>query len=163
MKKISKILFLGLLLSLIGGCSYFNEVRKSTPLFVVWKSPGMKFADQGFLVEDKDRTKLEVYASAQPVADISITRSMVCSGMMCMSKKEFNKKYLSSAYPDTLLENIIHGRKIFDGKNLQKEKNGFSQKIKSDKYNIEYIVEGDETGFKDDKNGITIIIKRGSK
>ncbi len=164
MKKLSKILMVSVgIIYFLGGCSWISEPRKSTPVFVVWKSPGMKFADQGFLIDDKQRTKLEVYASAQPVADLSITKDMVCSGMMCMDKKEFNKKYLSSSYPDTILEDILHGREIFGGKNLKKEKDGFSQKIKSNKVDIEYLVNGNEIGFVDKKNGITIVIKKGSK
>ena len=165
MKKIFKVLMIGVaILYFLGGCSLMNEPRKSTPVFVVWKSPSMKFADQGFLIDDKERTKLEVYASAQPVADLSITKDMVCSGMMCMDKSEFNKKYLSSSYPDTMLEDILHGREIFGGKNLKKEKNGgFSQKIKSNNVDIEYLVSGNEIGFVDKKNAITIVIKKGSK
>ena len=162
MEKIVKILIFSTVIGyLLSGCSYINPKRDSTPVFVVWKSPSMKFADQGFLIDYKDKTKLEVYASAQPVADISISKNLVCSGMMCMSKEEFNKKYLSSSYPDDLIDNILHGQKIFGGKGLKKEKDGFSQTIKSDKVDIEYIVKGNEIGFRDKKNDIAIVIKKG--
>ena len=164
MKKTTKVFVSAIsIIYTLGGCSLLSEPRKSSPIFVVWKSKGMKFADQGFLIDDKERTKLEVYASAQPVADISITKDTVCSGVMCMNKKEFNKKYLSSQYPGTLLENVLHGRNIYNGKNLKKEKDGFSQNIKNDKVDIKYIVSGNETGFRDDKNDIAIVIKRGSR
>ncbi len=162
-KNIKVFVVLASITYILSGCIQFSEPRKSSPIFVVWKSKGIKFADQGFLVDDKERTKMEVYASAQPVADISITKNTICSGLMCMSKKEFNKKYLSSQYPETLLENVLHGREIFGGKNLKREKDGFSQNIKNDKVDIKYIVSGNETGFRDDKNDITIVIKRGSK
>ena len=165
MKKISSFFIVTLfLLFILSGCSSLgitNKPKKSIPIFMVWKSKGMKFADQGFLIDNHSSTKFQIYSSGQAVADISISKKAICAGILCMSKKEFNDKYLSKYYPETLLENVLYGRKIFGGKNLKNEKEGFSQTIKNDKVDIKYIVNGNDIGFKDDKNNITIIIKKG--
>ncbi len=69
-------------------------------LFVVWKSPSLRYADQGFLYIKPKKLKFEVYASGQPALSLSISPSQICTGPLCMSKKSFNAKYLSKYYPD---------------------------------------------------------------
>ncbi|HHB94853.1 MAG TPA: hypothetical protein ENK88_06885 [Campylobacterales bacterium] len=83
------------------------------------------------------------------------------STFKCMEKKDFNAKMLSANYPDTLLENIFKSKPIFNEKNLEKNSNGFIQKIiKDGEYDINYSVDNNKTKFKDKKNNILIKVKR---
>lgn len=76
-----------------------------------------------------------------------------------MSKSSFNEEYLSGAYPSDILQNILLGKAIYDGKNLEKTQNGFVQEIKSDEVDISYSVTPAITSFKDRKNNIIFKIK----
>jgi hypothetical protein len=159
-KLLKKAIFLSILVGLFWGCSSVSPSpvpQKS--LFVVWKSPSLKYADQGFLYMKPKKLKLEVYASGQPALNISILPSQICTGPLCMSKKSFNAKYLSKYYPENTLESILTAKPIFGGKNLKKSSNGFIQKIKSSHYNITYKVTDSSVEFIDRASNIIIKIK----
>jgi len=76
-----------------------------------------------------------------------------------MSKHSFNSQYLNAAYPDDILQNIILGDLIYDGKNRVKTADGFTQLIHNKDVNIKYRVNSKESFFKDRKNHIIIKIK----
>ena len=120
---------------LLGGCAVIQPVVKegaTKSAFVVMKTPVLRYADQGFVREEAGATKLEIYASGVAVMKLSIEKNKVCNGtglFSCMSKKEFNARYLSASYPEDTFENILKGEPIFEGKNLQRDKESFSQKI----------------------------------
>ncbi len=159
-KSLKKGLFLGVFAVVVSACSTLSPApvpQKS--LFVVWKSPSLKYADQGFLYMKPKKLKLEVYASGQPALNISISPSQICTGLLCMSKEKFNAKYLSKYYPKDTLELILTGKPIFGGKNLKKSSNGFTQHIKSANYNIKYKVTDSSIEFIDKISNIVIKIK----
>jgi len=76
-----------------------------------------------------------------------------------MSKSGFNEEYLNAVYPDELLQNILLGRKIYNGKNILKNSNGFKQDIQTKEVSIIYVVNSQQIYFKDRKNHILIKIK----
>jgi len=161
MKTFPHFLQAGVLIAVLGGCFAEKEVVPQEALFVVWKTPVMRYADQGFLYHGKERLRLEIYASGQAVMRLSVTPSQVCSGALCMSRKEFNLRYLSPHYPETLLENILRGQPLFGGKGVVKRESGFTQKIeKAACYAIEYSVLNGSTVFRDTINNITIKIRK---
>jgi hypothetical protein len=130
--------------------------------FIVLKTPVLRYADQGFVYENEEEVKVEIYGSGQALFSMTITPSSVCTGTFsCMEKKRFNAKVLSSAYPDDILASIFRGEPIFDGENLSRKRNGFTQElINGNKYHIMYSVLNNETVFRDTINHILIKIKR---
>ena len=161
MKKTLLIVYLALSAWIITGCMPQKETVPQEGIFVVWKSPAMKYADQGFLYQEKERLRLEIYASGQAALKLTVTPTQVCTGGLCLSKKEFNRRYLSAAYPEDTLERILTGQEIFGGEGLSRHSEGFTQQLKkAGFYDIEYSVLNESIVFRDKINGILIKIKK---
>ncbi len=152
------------IITIISGCSFIDKPKPQqhqTGVFVVWKTPYMKYADQGFLYEEPGNIKLEVYESGQAAMQIAIRDGKICSGNMCTSKSEFNKRYLSANYPPDIVKDILLGHEIMGGKNKKEVIGGFVQTIKEpDLYDIEYSVINGSVIFKDSFNNILIKITK---
>ena len=135
---------------------------KQNSALIVFKTPTFKYADMGFVYENSDEVKVEIYGSGQALMSLTISETSVCMSLLeCMSKESFNKKVLSSMYPREILDDIFRGNPIFAGKNLKRSRNGFTQKIvKEDKYNIHYSVLNNEIIFRDTINTILIKVKK---
>ena len=76
-----------------------------------------------------------------------------------MSKHAFNEEYFIADYPDDLLQNILLGRKIFDGKETEQKEGGFDQYLQGETYDITYRVNSEQTFFRDRANNILIRIR----
>lgn len=76
-----------------------------------------------------------------------------------MTKGSFNTDYLHESYPSEILQNILLGKAIYDGKNRVQTQDGFEQKIEDENVNITYRVSTNVTFFKDKKNSIIFKIK----
>ena len=162
MKNIFSIVVLAVFGAILSGCSQSKAVPQEG-IFVVWKSPVMKYADQGFLYHEKGRLRLEIYASGQPALKLTVTSVQVCSGALCMSAKEFNRRYLSADYPADTLQKILEGRPIFSGEGRSETQAGFTQKIeKKGHYAIDYSVLNGSIVFRDTINRIVIKIQKES-
>ncbi len=151
-----------LLFLIFWGCAPKSEVTKSSSMLVTFKTKKLSFRDTGFLKKGGDFLNLEVFAVGKPIAKIFIQKGSdrVCLNSYCFNKRIFNEEYLSSYYPDSLLENVLRGNKIFNGKNLKKDKNGFLQRLKErGKFDIKYRVKNGEIFFKDKLNRIIISLK----
>jgi len=146
---------------LFAACST-KEYVKQESVFIVFKTPSFKHADLGFMYENSDSVKVEIYGSGQALVSLEISEENVCMSLLqCMSKKSFNKEVLSVYYPDDLIEHIFRGQEVFRGENLIKTRNGFTQIIvKKDKYNIHYNVLNKQILFHDTINDILIKVKR---
>lgn len=152
------------ILLILTGCTGKNLIKEQNQdsAFIVLKTPKMKYADMGFIYKSDSFVKVEIYSMGQPIMSLDINGINVCmSTFKCMEKKDFNAKMLSANYPDTLLENIFKSKPIFNEKNLEKNSNGFIQKIiKDGEYDINYSVDNNKTKFKDKKNNILIKVKK---
>ena len=139
-----------------------KEYVKQNSAFIMFKTPTFKYADMGFIYENKDEIKVEIYGSGQALMTLEISETSVCMSLLeCMSKRSFNKEVLNSMYPEDILENIFRGKPIMYGEGLEKNRNGFTQKIvKEDKYNIHYSVLNNEIIFRDTINAILIKVKK---
>jgi hypothetical protein len=84
---------------------------------------------------------------------------LVCVSDGCMSRSSFNKDYLSSAYPDDTIQNILLGTEIYDGQGKVKIAEGFEQNINDGHVEIKYSVTPHAIYFKDKKNNILLNIK----
>ncbi|PHS41414.1 MAG: hypothetical protein COB07_02780 [Sulfurovum sp.] len=154
------ILFL-IISFILTACVTKNYTHQNAAL-IIFKTPAFKYADMGFIYENKEEVKAEIYSSGQALMSLEISESSVCMSLLeCMGKRAFNKEVLSRQYPEEILENIFRGKAIFNGENLEKNRNGFTQKIiKEGKYNIDYSVLNNEVIFRDTINTILIKIKK---
>jgi len=108
-----------LILTIIfSACSVKNYEQVQSKIIII-KSPKLKFADLGYLRNTKNAIELELFVAGKVVEKFSINH-LVCVSEGCMSKRNFNEKYLNAAYPDELLQNILLSKEIFDGKNRSK-------------------------------------------
>ncbi len=142
---------------IFSGCSIKNYKTTQTKIIII-KSPKLKFADIGYVRNSDKSIELELFVAGKVVQKITINH-LVCTTEGCMSKRSFNGDYLSSAYPDDILQNIILGHKIYDGKNLIKTIDGFEQHIKNRDVGIVYKVNPHAIYFKDKKNKIILKFK----
>ncbi|BCD67421.1 hypothetical protein NitYY0918_C0312 [Nitratiruptor sp. YY09-18] len=143
----------GLLLS---GC-VSKQIQRSEPVSFVFKTPVLKIAASGFLQKGRI-IKLQGYDAGQPILELILAKR-VCINSKCMSYAMFNKRVLYPAYPPFIIRNIVTGKPIFNGQNLEKRGDGFVQEITSKQFAIIYRVKKDVIYFKDRKNRILIKIK----
>jgi len=157
-KKIISLILFGLIFTACGT----KEYVKQSSVFIVFKTPSFKHADLGFIYENSDEVKVEIYGSGQALVSLEISQENICMSLLqCLPKQSFNREALSAFYPDDLLEDIFRGQKLFGGEGLTKTRNGFTQKIvKKDKYNIHYSVLNRQILFRDTMNDILIKVKR---
>jgi len=157
----TKLLLLWVLGLMLSACAT-KEYTKQESVFIVFKTPTFKHADLGFIYENEEEMKVEIYSSGQAIMSLEISEDSVCMSLFeCMGKKSFNKNLLSDSYPESILDNIFKGKKIFNGINLMKTRNGFTQKlVKPDKYDINYSVLNKQILFHDTINNILIKVKR---
>ena len=149
-----------LLLCLIiffNACSIKNYEHSDTKIVTI-KSPKIKFSDIGYVRHSGDAIELELFIAGHVFQKIHINR-MICVEEGCMSKHSFNSQYLNASYPDDILQNVILGDLIYDGKNRVKTADGFTQLIHNKDVDIKYRVNSQESFFKDRKNHIIIKIK----
>jgi len=139
-----------------------KEYVKQNSAYIMFKTPTFKYADMGFLYENEEEIKVEIYGSGQALMSLTVSETSVCMSFLeCMSKGAFNKEVLNSMYPEDILENIFRGKPVFNGAGIEKKGTGFTQKIiKKDKYNIEYSVLNNQVFFRDTINTIDIKIKK---
>jgi len=158
----SKILLLMLGMFLFLSACGTQPYLKENAAFIMFKTPTFKYADMGFVYENAQEVKAEIYGSGQALLSWKISGSTVCMSLLaCMSKKSFNAQVLNASYPDDVLENIFRMKPIFSGENFQKNRNGFTQKLrKNGKYNIEYRVLNNDVIFHDRINNIHIEVKK---
>lgn len=159
--KNRKYLFLGVVLWFVWGCSNVDYTQQYSA-YIVLKTPHLKYADMGFIYENSQRLKVEIYSNGQVVTALKIGKDSVCMGTMsCLSKKAFTRRFLSLEYPDEMIGQIFRGEAIFGGRNKIQKRNGFTQKcIKHGKYHIEYTVFNKQILFRDTINKILIKVIR---
>ena len=142
---------------LLSACSIKNYEHVESKLIII-KSPQIKFADLGYIRNSDKAVELELFVAGKVIEKISVNH-LICVSDGCMSKSGFNEDYLNRAYPDTILQNILLGHEIYDGKNRAKTQDGFEQSIEDDNVNIIYKVSSNVIFFKDRKNRIIFKIK----
>ncbi len=157
-KLVLVLLFLGLLTACVG-----TKPKKEESAFIVLKTPKIRYADMGFITASSSDLKVEIYGAGQPLMKLEIGGLNVCmSTFECMEKTAFNEKVLNGAYDKDLLENIFRGEPIFNGENIEKNKDSsFTQKLtKENLYDISYSVNQKERVFRDKLNKILIKVRK---
>ncbi len=156
-----KLFYLVCLVLMLVSCTS-KEYDKQESVFIVFKTPTFKYADLGFMYQNSDEVKIEIYGSGQALMSLEVTQSHVCMSLLeCMNNDSFNAHVLSPWYPREILEDIFRAQPIFKGMGLAKNSNGFTQKIEEGfKYNIRYTVFNKDIIFHDKINKIVIKMKR---
>jgi hypothetical protein len=142
---------------LLSACSMKNYEITQTKIIII-KSPKIKFADLGYVRNSEKSIELELFIAGKNIEKISINH-LICTGEGCMSKSGFNKDYLSAYYPEDLMQNILLGSPIYEGKNKVQTQEGFEQTINDGHVEIVYKVNPHAIDFKDKKNNILFKIK----
>lgn len=142
---------------LLSGCSLKNYEQTQTKIITI-KTKVFKFSDLGYIRNSDKHVELELFVMGKTAFKVSINH-LVCTDEGCMSKSAFNEQYLNPSYPDTILQNILLGLEIYEGKNKEQTQDGFEQKIIDDGVDIIYRVSSKERYFKDKKNKILFKIK----
>ncbi len=152
-----RYLFLVIATLFFNACSVKNYEHTSSKIIII-KSPKIKFADLGYIRNSDNSIELELFIAGNAVEKITLNH-LICVNAGCMSKRGFNDDYLNPSYPTDLLQNILLGREIYEGKNRVKTESGFEQKISSKDVDIIYKINSKSIFFKDRKNGIIFKVK----
>jgi hypothetical protein len=142
---------------LFTGCTV-KEYKTTEPKLITLKTKQLRFNDVGFIRKDGKSVQAELFSAGQAVERFEINH-LVCVTKGCLTKSAFNADYLSSEYPDNLLQNVLLGRPVFDAAGMHKSDGGFEQYLKGSSFNIFYSVAPNEIYFKDRVNGILIKIR----
>jgi len=158
LKKIIFIIVLGMIFTACG----VKEYTKQSSVFIVFKTPAFKHADLGFIYENSEAVKVEIYGSGKALVSLELTTENICMSLFqCMSKEQFNRTVLSSFYPPNILQDIFQSREIFKAEGIRRTRNGFTQQIvRKNQYNIHYSVLNKQIVFRDTINDILIKVKR---
>ena len=148
---------LAVLILFFSACSMKNYERTQSKIIII-KSPKIKFADLGYVRSTGTHVELELFMAGKSIKKIEINK-LICIDEGCMTRGTFNEDYLNESYPSNLFQHILLGMPIYDIKNLEKNENGFIQKIKNEDVDIKYRVNNKQIFFKDRKNNIIIKIK----
>ena len=152
-------LWASLLLLLLSGCGARPFVHNDAATIIL-KTPKIRFADAGYVRSNEEKVALELFTAGHPVGKFEIENMVCVEGEGCMRKSSFNEEYLNRHYPDTLMENVLRGRPIYEGQNLLQKPYGFEQHIMDEHVDIKYRVTERETYFKDRSNRVLIKIKK---
>lgn len=140
------------------GCSVKQEIHSSKPYLITIKTPQMAFSDAGFLNQGNNYTQLQIFSAGTLLLNLEMSES-VCLDGSCLNKLSFNKRFFGTEHYESILNDIVHKKPLFNGVNYLKTATGFSQEIDSKEASIVYKVEGDIRFFKDTKNGVLIRLK----
>jgi len=110
----------------------------------------------GFISKGKDSTLVDIFSVGNQVLKLEMGNLISINDGIPIPYPMFNIRFLNSNYPSKTIKYIFLGKAIFNGKNLEKDGNMFSQKIG----NIIYTVSPKKIYFKDIDNGIMIKIKK---
>lgn len=125
---------------------------------ITLKTKQLRFSDLAYIRSSEESVEMELFMAGESMFRLSIDY-LVCLEEGCMSKAAFNERYLSPAYPDSLLQNVLLGKKIYEGINLIQTPDEKIQRIQSDAVDIFYRVTSKQIYFKDSKNKILFKIK----
>ncbi len=150
-----------ILIFIFTGCSIKQPIQQKSA-FITLKTPEIRYADMGFVSEYAGNLKVQIYSNAQPVVSLNIYQDRICMSLFeCMNKIDFYRKVFHASYPEDTLEHVFLAKPIFDGINLIKTSNGFTQNIaKPGQYSILYEISDDKISFHDKINQIIIKVQQ---
>jgi len=141
------------------GCSQKEVYTSSDAYFVVIKNSKIAIGDTGFIKNNKDSLNLQVFSVASVIFEL-VLKDDVCVNSLCLNKTSFNEEFFGTKHYENFVDELFHFKPIYNEKNIQKTKNGFTQYIKTKDFDISYKVEGKTLYFKDRKNKILIKLRK---
>jgi len=153
-----KILWIVPLLILLSGCAPKSYEQKYSSHITI-RSDGLRYSDMGFMYENANEVKVEIYSFATPIFTLTM-HSNICIDRACYHYEVFNKRYLHASYPDRLIRDVFQAKPIFGAKNIKRSEDGFEQFIQTREYDIIYSVSKELIRFQDKKNNILLQIRK---
>ena len=141
------------------GCSIQEPIKQSTAYLISIKTPQMAFSDTGFINEADTYTNLQIFNAGTLVLKIEIVDDTICLDGTCLAKEDFNKRFFGATYYADLMENIVHQKPLFEGRDYLKTTDGFSQQIRLPYASIDYRVEKGSVYFKEREHGVMIRLR----
>jgi len=154
-----RIIFSLLPLLFFVGCATKEVAVTSSTKHITILTKGLKYSDQGFLKESKNSVSAELYSFGNPVLKLEVFENRICLDGSCYTKRLFIDRFLTPAYYEDILGDILSQREIFEGKNLQEDGKKRIQKISSEMFDILYTRENGSLSFIDKVNGIKIVVR----
>jgi len=148
----TKILFFVIIFALFS-CSS-RHISISEPIFLTLKTKKIKFSDTAFLTRSNDKITIDGYYAGKHILSLNIG-FMVCLERGCISKEEFNARFLSHEYYNNMFLDILNKRPLRINQKPEYFEGGFLQQSKS----IKYKITKDTIFFEDKTNKILIKIK----
>ncbi len=147
-----------LVLALLAGCAAKHFTTK-TPAFIVFKTPQIKLADQGFVMRAQNGAGAQIYSGGQPVFELTTGRR-ICLDGRCMDEGRFYERVMGARYPKGTLQAILQGRPVPGEGKVTKTADGWIQKLyKRGRYDIIYTFNGKEARFKERLHRVLIKIR----
>jgi hypothetical protein len=141
------------------GCAPKISYESSQAYYIMIKNSKIAIADTGFIKKNANTINLQVFSASAPLLELTISEN-ICIGSWCQDWESFNEEFFGTSHYKTFINKLLDFQPIYNKKNMIKIANGFSQKIKTDKYDIEYRVKNDTLYFKDSKNRVLIKLKK---
>ena len=135
------------------------DASTSDSYVATFKTKKFAYSDAAFIRDEGGVLELQILTAGKPLLHLKIAED-VCVDHNCITKMEFNDEYLNHNYPPNLIDHVLRGEPIFDGKNLKKTTNGFMQKIETPDFFIKYKTYNRNIYFKDVKNNIVIKLRK---
>ena len=136
MKK-SNLILAGILVfgAVFAGCAKLTP-QQTKPINFTIISPNLRLSDAGFIRDFKNQTEVQVYTSGVSVLSLVAKNGQVCMNNACDDEITFNQKFFKKAHYKGFLSEILHGEKIYNGKNLSANECGFEQNLEDISYSV---------------------------
>lgn len=155
MKQLVFTVIIGFLLV---GCASHKEITLSESYLVTIKTPQKAVSDTGFLNFGKGYSNLQIFAAGTLLFNLEVDNS-VCVDGQCASRTQFNTLFFNHEHYETLIDDILHMKPIYQKRNFNAIEGGFEQEIVLPNSAITYRVVNQTMTFKDRVNGILIRLK----
>ena len=144
--------FLSFILAfMLCACATKPSFSHSKSVFVSLITDQIKLSEAGFLYQDNDNLRLEVYKLAQPLFVLELKGTRLCLNKGCLKEEEFNKRFFKNAHYKGFLRQILTKKALYDGLNLIQTSCGFEQNITNKAYELSYEICEDKIFFEDKK------------
>lgn len=155
---LSLAFFLSLFLA---GCApKTSPLIASNPKMILLITPEFRFHEAGFLKHYENRLTLEAYQLGRAFLTLEIDARSVCLNGACYPKGAFSRRFFGERVGyETLLEEILAGRDIFDSQGKSEAGGVVRQEIVSPHYAILYERGGGVVRFRDRINRLTLQLK----
>ena len=150
--------YLVLSVFLFVGCTHKNLTTSAKQVVLTIKSPKIKYNDVALMKHNQSSIQINGFFAGTNLFKLSISKN-ICINKTCLTPSLFNSHFLSDRYENTILQNILNKKPIFNAKKMIKTKNGFTQNIHNKYYKISYKVNVNSMYFKDTVNKILIKLK----